>query len=241
MQKEGYACIKCMWNRFTPYKAAYRTPRYLMTFPMHCATGHPSHATYPFIAGVEIQHVHTCAMHAIMAFGKDLVVIIHLYILIKRETNPQIDDMVQRWMKKHNINVNFRYDVQNLYNCKELMHLLSDVDIKCMKKNIKATHTWELIQNWDDLMTLMQVDDPVRSKLVHELYTSFSILYKWCFVTEEDKDLLRIFAMLIPYFVPTWQAIMGRNKSRNYYHWLEVEALEVSKKQNELYVNYHFY
>lgn len=59
--------------------------------------------------------VHTCALHALVAFGKDIVVIIQAAIIRQREMFPDMAEQVDQWMHKHGINLSFWY-CSNLYH-----------------------------------------------------------------------------------------------------------------------------
>jgi len=119
-------------------------------------------------------------VHAIIAFGKDLAVLIQLYIVLLLRPNPAIVEVVESWMRRNYVNLRF-----------------SDVTTTWIKKNIKASHTWILIEKWDDLMAEMGIQDPVCSTMVKHLRFVFTILYKWCFSTDEDKVEAAILAIFV--------------------------------------------
>jgi hypothetical protein len=52
LQKEGYACIKCTWNRKEPYDENIRVERCLALFPLLAIRASPSHASLPLISGI---------------------------------------------------------------------------------------------------------------------------------------------------------------------------------------------
>jgi hypothetical protein len=47
-------------------------------------------------------------MHAIIAFGKDMVNTIEDYVITKKTIDPNIAERVRSWMKAHHINVYIR-------------------------------------------------------------------------------------------------------------------------------------
>jgi hypothetical protein len=79
-------------------------------------------------------------------------------------------------------------------------------------------------------MQTLQVVDPARSQLVKDLKSMFTILYNWSFNLADEKDdqLLQTFGTLVDWLIPRWRTVMGNNKSRNYYHYIQYEALRVS-------------
>jgi len=74
-----------------------------------CNMGSMSQTSYPMILGVSIWNIHSCGMHALMAFEKDMANTIHRYILCKQTDIPEIASMVDQWMNKQNISLKFEY------------------------------------------------------------------------------------------------------------------------------------
>jgi hypothetical protein len=61
---------------------------------------------------------------------------------------------------------------------------------------------------------------------VEDLHEIFTILYQWKFGPEKT-ELIDALEAKLKDFVPSWKTVMGKGKSRNYYHYLEVEAVKV--------------
>lgn len=70
--KEGLACLLCYWLRGMKYDPSMRVDRVLSAFPDFFLRGTLDHKNMPMITEGDISQVHNCAMHSIMAFGKDL-------------------------------------------------------------------------------------------------------------------------------------------------------------------------
>jgi hypothetical protein len=83
-------------------------PRILHVYPMMRARDAASVDSYPMIAGIPMMNIHTCVMHAVIAFGKDMLLTIEKYILSKQSVTPNIITIVDNWMDKNRINVHFR-------------------------------------------------------------------------------------------------------------------------------------
>ncbi len=90
-----------------------------------------------------------------------------------------------------------------------------------------ASHTWIVITEWSSLMEVIGVYDPLREHLIKMMVVLFRVLYRWDFESEEAQADLLMFEKLVPSFIRWWKIYFGKNKKRNYYHWLEVEALQV--------------
>jgi len=206
---ENYCCVKCLHNRTTVYDPRKRLEREPLEAHSLRNTGAPSQEYYPMIGGVGIWNLHSCGMHGLIAFGKDMVRTVQLYIVLKRPDIPDLVEQVDRWMAVHAINLRFE-----------------KLTVKELKLKVKATHTWILIRNWGSLMAIFQIADRLRVDLVRQLGWVFSVIYTWSFNTPEKLAALEVFRDTVVDFIKDWQEFMGRGKKRNYYHWLEVEVIK---------------
>lgn len=94
------------------------------------------------------------------------------------------------------------------------------------KFNMMASHTWELILNWNSWAATIGLRNQVVHELVEELEVLFQTLYTWNFKSDLEKINLLLFRARVRGFVKEWREVIGRKKERNYYYWLEVEAIE---------------
>lgn len=90
--------------------------------------------------------------------------------------------------------------------------------------NIKATHTWELILNWQDWADTILLENETVAALVENLVELFETLYTWSFVSVADAVRLETLRVEAPIFIKQWKQFISNNKERNYYHWLAYEA-----------------
>jgi hypothetical protein len=79
--------------------------------------------------------------------------------------------------------------------------------------------------DWNEFCTAAEIDNPVAAVLVQQLVFCFETLYTWCFFTVADMLKLQYFADTVGEFVAAWRTHIAPGRKRNYYHWLEVEAL----------------
>eukprot|EP00026_Physarum_polycephalum_P015719 Phypoly_transcript_16468.p1 GENE.Phypoly_transcript_16468~~Phypoly_transcript_16468.p1 ORF type:complete len:279 (+),score=30.05 Phypoly_transcript_16468:61-837(+) len=163
----------------------------------------------PLISNATLNNLHECVMHAIMAFGKDICGFNCHSLAEIAITAPDVYDKVKKWLREHNITG------LNLQNEPELGSW-----------TIKACHTWEFLLHWESWCTTTGINNPAVAELVDELTFYFQTLYKWCFATVEDIACLTVFAENVSTFISQWTTIIAPGRQRNYYHWLEVEALK---------------
>ncbi len=78
---------------------------------------------------------------------------------------------------------------------------------------------------WDSWCNAIQLENQEYNELVAQLLAIFEVVYTWSFVTVYDKVMLDYFTEKVVEFIAKWKPVMGGGKSRNYYHWLQVEAL----------------
>lgn len=147
-------------------------------------------------------------MHAIIAFGKDLLQRCYEYLQILAACKVPKTVEAQEWLKKHHINANVTYLVILL----TLLIYLYFFDIIRQgpvngKWSIKACHTWELILNWEDWTSTICLKNATYSRLVAQMKCLFDVCYMWHFVTEEQvqekhyfRDNVRTFIAEVSYF-----------------------------------------
>lgn len=203
-------CLHCYCTRYEEYKEASRDPRYWFAFSVLAEHSVADHVGAPLFLGYSCSYIHYCMLHAVIAFGKDLLGFIHGWCCeddaAKKDGRCQTGDI---WLKQHNIKVS----------------LAHGPSILTSSWHVKATETFELFKNFESFCRSIDFDDDVVQSLVAEFLVWMKTLYKWDFVTDEDWALLDQYEIGFPAFVEIWrEEIAGVDKCRNYYHTLSVEV-----------------
>ena len=71
-----------------------------------CAEGGIDQANPPLLANCTVWNLHTCAMHAITAFGKDLC---QFLCMVLNGLGEEALVIAKVWLAKHHITVNLKY------------------------------------------------------------------------------------------------------------------------------------
>ena len=66
-------CFSCYWFRHTDYKESQRIERSIDLYPTLAAIGAGDHVRAPFVNMKHLSQFHPCGLHAIIAFGKDIL------------------------------------------------------------------------------------------------------------------------------------------------------------------------
>jgi hypothetical protein len=104
---ELMACLKCIWLRDQQYDSTMRVERNLAMLCALALNHEVDSNQPPLISNCSIWNIHSCAMHAIMAYGKDLLQLIFTELQKRASTTATAAAMA--WLHKHNINANVEY------------------------------------------------------------------------------------------------------------------------------------
>lgn len=102
--KEALACLKCLWLRGTDYDPQERVERVVQAMSDLHTEGELDQANPPLISNCTVWNLHSCAMHAILAFSKDILG----WTCNTLASLPSVESIaahvaVKSWFKQHNI------------------------------------------------------------------------------------------------------------------------------------------